>query len=652
MSTEDDLKRYLPFLDEITRVLIDNKPSDPRDCITRYLLRSATNKAIKQSSASSTSIRRLYQTALEDHLPPPRKPAPLAEDFQALLDAHGPPSGWPEGVPLRNLEDFQAKPPSGALVQTMKLWGEDAWPLWINRVYKTAMGNYLRTSQRTCVSLNYKVISLLAAKATETPLHDDGTDLYLHWRMPEGGESWAPSGLREYMLSSGQEVTTDLADAVKSDSFGFSGFMSWVAINVLPTSKGRNTWQLRFTEDGIERWVANKKGFVHLPGPVVHFHCAPETDTGLHAALPLQQREDGALTVWTFPPFTLFKLHSVEDSFTVEGVTVKQKRYTFYPTYRIPCVKTDVSEGGGKMVISTTYLSYGTRKDYVRGLSDIVDNPVLTMEQEWLRNHKWTAFYNGQISNHSGVSEWKYVQSCVEATGTGRDAGNVGMQLTDFMERANAYISASAPSHLKHIQLTLDEVTAVRLYTGPGYVVINQFLREVGKLSGPWRSKLSHDPNYTYAATVGLVHSALKKLAATTMGDQPPTSAVEWVTCYRGVRGKLPDSFFVPDSHGQVIAVDAGFMSTSLDKAVPKAFFDTQRENVLWEIHCRPEDEAGYHCGVDVELLSQFPAEKEYLFPPLTMLMVDVAAVKQCSTTTTTGAKLTYQHICAVPYFV
>ena len=44
---------------------------------------------------------------------------------------------------------------------------------------------------------------------------------------------------------------------------------------------------------------------------------------------------------------------------------------------------------------------------------------------------------------------------------------------------------------------------------------------------------------------------------------------------------------------------------------------------VLWEIRCSEETSDGFHCGADVSLLSQFPTEKEMLFPPLTYLKPD-----------------------------
>ena len=39
-------------------------------------------------------------------------------------------------------------------------------------------------------------------------------------------------------------------------------------------------------------------------------------------------------------------------------------------------------------------------------------------------------------------------------------------------------------------------------------------------------------------------------------------------------------------------------------------------------LYLRAEDDAGFHVGADISFLSQFAAEKEYLFPPLTMLRV------------------------------
>jgi hypothetical protein len=93
---------------------------------------------------------------------------------------------------------------------------------------------------------------------------------------------------------------------------------------------------------------------------------------------------------------------------------------------------------------------------------------------------------------------------------------------------------------------------------------------------------------------------------------------------YRGVRGELPEAFWLRNNHGEVTALDLAMMSTSRDEAVSASFLDAGAggTNVMWELKCKAEDDTGYHNAADVSLLSQYPEEKEVLFPPLTMLVI------------------------------
>lgn len=51
--------------------------------------------------------------------------------------------------------------------------------------------------------------------------------------------------------------------------------------------------------------------------------------------------------------------------------------------------------------------------------------------------------------------------------------------------------------------------------------------------------------------------------------------------------------------------------------------FSSGQPNVLLELQQSAEDSAGIlHCGANVSLLSQFAAEQEVMFPPMTMLRV------------------------------
>ena len=56
---------------------------------------------------------------------------------------------------------------------------------------------------------------------------------------------------------------------------------------------------------------------------------------------------------------------------------------------------------------------------------------------------------------------------------------------------------------------------------------------------------------------------------------------------WRGVRGVLPNTFWVPDEQGIVCAVDMGFMSTSRNRRTPINYMAGEgMENVLWCLQC------------------------------------------------------------------
>ena len=69
--------------------------------------------------------------------------------------------------------------------------------------------------------------------------------------------------------------------------------------------------------------------------------------------------------------------------------------------------------------------------------------------------------------------------------------------------------------------LTLEEVLAVRLYSGPAYQPINDFLRQIGRLSGTFRLEMARHPSLTFAATTALLCSASSELSATTLQCSP-----------------------------------------------------------------------------------------------------------------------------------
>jgi hypothetical protein len=166
---------------------------------------------------------------------------------------------------------------------------------------------------------------------------------------------------------------------------------------------------------------------------------------------------------------------------------------------------------------------------------------------------------------------------------------------------------------------------------------------------GPeWRKKLSHMHQLSFSSTVGYLVNGLRKLVR--VNDEASE------TVYRGVRGELPEAFWLKDAFGMVTATDFAFMSTSVDDNVCVGFMSKVDKNVLWEIRCSEETSEGFHCGADVSLLSQFPKEKEMLFPPLTMLKVlRQEGRKQTEfvpTEVTAPNGVTYARIAVVPTFV
>jgi hypothetical protein len=152
--------------------------------------------------------------------------------------------------------------------------------------------------------------------------------------------------------------------------------------------------------------------------------------------------------------------------------------------------------------------------------------------------------------------------------------------------------------------------------SGQPFQPINEWLRNIGRLDASLRRRLARDPAMTFAATVGHICAAIRKLVRVNSAEECRA------TLYRGVRGQLPHTFWLPDAAGYVCATDLGLMSTSTELATPVHYMHEGAANVLWELRCAAEDDSGFHCGADVSQLSQYAGEKEVLFPPLTMLQV------------------------------
>ena len=365
---------------------------------------------------------------------------------------------------------------------------------------------------------------------------------------------------------------------------------------------------------------------------VVGFASTDDDEHGMHRGLSVSS------TSTAFPPNTLFRLQRVVPPGEWEapgGVRPERRLLVVSATFRLADVTGGavLSSGAAKMAGSNRQLTYASRQTYVKGMGDVLDRPLLTMEQEWRREH--LVWYDRTRAKYSATVEWAYVNGPVpgdaadaqKGGGVGeRDGNNRGKAPGDFLAEANAHVRAMR-AHFpdvccglpdEHCELTLDEVLSIRLYTGPGYAPVNDFLRQLGRLDRSMRSALAHNPAVTLTATVGHICRAIRKLAAVT----PPAELD--TPLYRGVRGELPASFWTPDEQGMLMAVDCGFMSTSRDVSTAVEYMvpGGGTANVLWRLTPSAESDTAYHRGAPVRMLSQFASEEEVLFPPCTMLVV------------------------------
>ena len=406
-----------------------------------------------------------------------------------------------------------------------------------------------------------------------------------------------------------------------------------------------------FTPEGFAIEINTK--YKPVDSDVVCFESAPPDDHGAHEAVWVAKHKAA------FPPNTLFRLVGVEPSFevtfdapgdgdgeptTTKTVRVNRRLLRVRAVYRAPedAAATLDASAGGKFAQAAGPLQYADRAAYIKGLErELVSAPVLSMRDEFGRDVTWVDWRG---VSYSSRAEWAYVTGPAEAkrecTPGTRDEHNAGVTPEGFREKANARIRAALEGKsstvtgqmpLEYAQLTLEEVLAVRLYSGPAYQLINGFLRQLSPLRGEHRVALVRDPLLSYAATVGHLCDAVRKLAAATPADEADTPL------YRGVRGELAPGFWAPDDSGMVCATDTAFMSTSRVRSTPIAYMGSGH-NVLWELLPSGPSDGAYHRGADISLLSQFGGEAEVLFPPMTMLVVmKSSASKKGSTKTLTA---------------
>ena len=217
-----------------------------------------------------------------------------------------------------------------------------------------------------------------------------------------------------------------------------------------------------------------------------------------------------------FPPNTQFQLKEIKEAGDWEapsdgkgGAPVKpmQRLLVVTCTYQLP--KTDatgkiaqqLASYAPKMCCGAATMGFGRREAFIAGLDGLTARPLLTMAEEFDRDLSWVDITGAK---HTCREEWSYVSGTAEtlelhALGLTRDKEHAGKTPDGFLREANAFItkrrragSFSLPE--QHAFLSIEEVLAVRLFSGAAYRPINDFLRNVATGVQPWTELATSDP--------------------------------------------------------------------------------------------------------------------------------------------------------------
>lgn len=229
-------------------------------------------------------------------------------------------------------------------------------------------------------------------------------------------------------------------------------------------------------------------------------------------------------------------------------------------------------------------------------------DPRVLPDEAWLLERMMGEWVNegmgeeGQRRNRC----WDYVTEPVPRLaserelnpGDGRDEGHAGFSPADFANMPEA----------QHARLTLPEILALRLYTGPAYVILQQSCRREG---------------VEFQVTLLCLEMAIVKLGSKNR---------EQYSVFRGVKGQMPAEFQGAYYQDRQLAIaDKAFISATRDLSV--ALGPKYGGNIVYVFRCGAPQHAEITFdgwlkgGADVAWISQFPDEQEVLFPRYTELL-------------------------------
>jgi hypothetical protein len=279
-----------------------------------------------------------------------------------------------------------------------------------------------------------------------------------------------------------------------ADRDGFRGFTSVQPIVLRIPSEER--WSekglMARKKDGkvTEKVVDGKVTKLHemevVDSDVVCFESAAQDDhLGLHAVV--KYCGDSCI----LPPMTLLNVTRVEEEGFeyMKGMRITRKCIYVRPTY-LPTTQGNTSGlAPARLCGDRVFLEYGDSHDVQHGMDDVINDPVLTMEQEFMRDDTWTDW---KEDVYCAADEYRYVAHEESEDGRRgnpkRDRGQGGKLVGYFLSETNEVIrnlclhGTGKPPHFSEL-LTTNEMIGLRLYTGPAYQPVNEFCRDVWKVS-------------------------------------------------------------------------------------------------------------------------------------------------------------------------
>lgn len=281
-------------------------------------------------------------------------------------------------------------------------------------------------------------------------------------------------------------------------------------------------------------------------------------------------------------------------------------------------------------------MSFGQIALFFDGLEGLIGPPLLvegSLHKSMEREHTAcddadTCFTSSNGMTTSSRVEWEVVVSPVEGRTYPERAGlsppmhrsvRPLQELLPHMEERNRRLLAA-----KHCPMCEEELLGGRLYTGPMYEKYNLVLRSRSGVAALMARRQEVCQGNEYATTLHAINSCVAKLSKLSAAGGK---------VWRGFCGAtLPPSFWEPSADGVLGGVEFGFSSTTTARA-QAVHYSKGAASTIFEMSVGMVDR-----GADVSWLSQYPHEKEVLYPPL--LGVEVLSTSVDGSTLIVSARL------------